>query len=261
MADQTDTNAAIWKSEEVVRSFALQAEERERQRREQFQLLARLLPFASGDAFTFVDLGAGTGAAARAVLTEYPRASAILAEYSPQMIAEGEQHMAAFGGRYRYVEFDMLASEWPEAVPARVDAVVSALSIHHLPDVRKRAIFREIFERIEPGGWYVNYDPIRAPDSALEAIWERVNDRYEPDAPFKRAHRSPQELARYENHVRYMIPLEPQLQWLREAGFANVDVFWKRLDWVIYGGCRPALEVRPTSRFSAQDAVGRTSCD
>jgi len=239
VADQTDTNAAIWKSEEVVRSFALQAEERERQRREQFQLLARLLPFDPDDVFTFVDLGAGTGAAARAVLTEYPRASAILAEYSPQMIAEGEHHMAAFAGSYRYVEFDMLASAWPEAVPAHVDAVVSALSIHHLPDGRKRAIFGEILERLQPGGWYVNYDPIRAPDAALEAIWERVNDRYEPDAPFKRAHRSPQEQARYENHVRYMIPLEPQLQWLRDAGFANVDVFWKRLDWAIYGGSRP----------------------
>ena len=246
MADQADTNAAIWKSEEVVRSFAAQAGERERQRREQFQLLARLLPFGPDDAFTFVDLGAGTGAAARAVLTEYPRASAILAEYSPQMIAEGERHMSAFDGRYRYVEFDMLASAWPEAIPAQLDAVVSALSIHHLPDDRKRAIFREILQRLKPGGWYVNYDPIRAPDPALEAIWERVNDRYdEPDAPFNRAHRSHQEQARYANHVRYMIPLEPQLQWLREAGFTNVDVFWKRLDWVIYGGARPAAALEP----------------
>jgi hypothetical protein len=33
-----------------------------------------------------------------------------------------------------------------------------------------------------------------------------------------------------------MIPLEPQLSWLREAGFKDIDVFWKRLDWVIYGG-------------------------
>ena len=239
VADQTDTNAAIWKSEEVVRSFAAQAEQRERQRREQFLLLARLLPFDRDAAFTFLDLGAGTGAAARAVLGEYPRASAVLGEYSPQMIAEGERQMAAFAGRYRYVELDMLASEWPDGVPAQLGAVVSALSIHHLPDARKRAIFGEIYRRLTPGGWYVNFDPIRAPDAALEAIWQRVNDRYDPDAPFQRAHRTPQEQARYENHVRYMIPLEPQLRWLREAGFANIDVFWKRLDWVIYGGMRP----------------------
>jgi tRNA (cmo5U34)-methyltransferase len=239
VADQADTNAAIWKSEEVVRTFAAQAEERERQRRAQFELMARVLPFEQDEAFTFLDLGAGTGAAARAVLSEYPRATAILGEYSPQMIAEGQRHMGEFAGRYRYVEFDMLGPAWPDGIPPRLDAVVSALSIHHLPDGRKQTIFREILQRLAPGGWYVNFDPVRAPDAALEAVWERVNDRYDPDAPFKRAHRSPQEQARYENHVRYMIPLEPQLAWLREAGFTTIDVFWKRLDWVIYGGMRP----------------------
>jgi tRNA (cmo5U34)-methyltransferase len=242
MADQaeTDTNAAIWKSEEVARTFAAQSEQRERERRDQLTLVARLLPFGPDDAFTFIDLGAGTGAASRAVLAEYPRAHALLAEYSPQMAAEGEKLMRPFAGRFRYVEFDMLAGQWPVAVPADLDAAISALSVHHLPDERKRGIFGEIFAHLRPGGWYVNYDPVRAPNPALEAIWERVNDRYDPEAPHKRAHRTSQEQARYENHVRYMIPLEPQLQWLREAGFTEIDVFWKRLDWVIYGGARPA---------------------
>jgi tRNA (cmo5U34)-methyltransferase len=241
MADQqTDTNAAIWKSEEVARTFAAQSEQRERQRHEQLTLLARLLPFGPDEAFTFLDLGAGTGAASRAVLAEYPRAQAILAEYSPQMTSQGERLMGAYAGRYRYVEFDMLSPQWPPAVPSVLDAVVSALSVHHLPDQRKRGIFAEIYAHLRPGGWYVNFDPVRAPDAALEATWERVNDRYDPEAPFTRAHRTPQEEARHENHVRYMIPLEPQLEWLREAGFATVDVFWKRLDWVIYGGCKLA---------------------
>jgi tRNA (cmo5U34)-methyltransferase len=239
MADQTDTNAAIWKSEEVARTFAAQAEQREGQRREQLALVARLLPFTPSDAFTFLDLGAGTGAATRAVLAEYPNATAVLAEFSPQMMAEGDKALAAHAGRYRYVEFDMLSSDWPAEIPANLDAVVSALSIHHLPDARKRTIFQEIRQRLKPGGWYINYDPVRAPDDSMESIWQRVNDRYDPQAEHLRTHRTPMEQARYENHVRYMIPLAPQLDWLRDAGFTNIDVFWKRLDWVIYGGSNP----------------------
>jgi tRNA (cmo5U34)-methyltransferase len=179
------------------------------------------------------------GAASRAVLTEYPRARSILAEYSPHMMAEGEKALAAFAGRYQYVEFDMLSAQWPADIPLALDAVVSALSIHHLPDARKRSIFREIRERLRVDGWYINYDPVRAPEAAMESIWERVNDRYDADAAYKRTHRSPQEQARYENHVRYMIPLDPQLEWLHDAGFVDIDVFWKRLDWVIYGGRNP----------------------
>ena len=67
MRDPADTNAAIWKSAEVDKSFAAQGEQRERERREQLVLVARLLPFKRTDTFTFLDLGAGTGAASRAV--------------------------------------------------------------------------------------------------------------------------------------------------------------------------------------------------
>ncbi|MBV9172450.1 MAG: methyltransferase domain-containing protein [Chloroflexi bacterium] len=238
MAEQPDTNAALWKSEEVVKAFVAQG--RERQRAEQLALVARLLPFTPSDTFTFLDLGAGTGAASRAVLAEYPNATALLGDFSEQMMAAGHQQMKEYDGRYRYVELDMHASTWPDEIPARLDAVISALSIHHLPDERKRGIFRQIFERLAPGAWYINFDPIRAPNADLETMWQRVNDRYDPEDPHRRTHRTPLEQARYENHVRYMIPLAPQLDWLREAGFLNVEVFWKRLDWVIYGGQRPA---------------------
>jgi tRNA (cmo5U34)-methyltransferase len=156
------------------------------------------------------------------------------------MMAEGEHALAPYAGRYRYVEFDMSSSTWPTDVPVPLDAAVSTLSVHHLPDARKQTLFREIRERLRPGAWYINYDPVRAPDDTLEAIWERVNDRYDSNALHTRTHRTPQEQARYENHVRYMLPLEPQLAWFRAAGFENVDVYWKRLDWVIYGGSAPA---------------------
>ena len=239
MSEPADTNAAIWQSAEGVGAWTAEAEAQERKRVVHRRFMASLLPFGEQQGFTFLDLGAGTGAASRAVLSEFPRATAVLADFSNEMMAEGEGSLASFKGRYRYVEFDMLSSDWPAEVPVPLDAVVSALSIHHLPDARKRTIFGEIRQRLRPNGWYINYDPVRAPDPSLEAIWERVNDVYDPEGPYNRANRTPQELARYENHVRYMIPLAPQLEWLREAGFTNIDVFWKRLDWVIYGGSNP----------------------
>ena len=71
-SDQADTNAAIWKSAEAVKSFAAQADQRERERREQLLFIARLLPFKRTDAFTFLDLGAGMGAAC-GVVSDLPR--------------------------------------------------------------------------------------------------------------------------------------------------------------------------------------------
>ena len=241
MSDPTDTNAAIWKSDRGIAYWVSTAEDRERRRGEHRRLMADLLPFGDDEAFTFVDLGAGTGAAARAVLDRYRGARAILADFSPQMMEEGERELAPYDGRYRYVELDLGGGEWPSSIPDQVGAVISSLCVHHLPDERKRQLFAEILLRLEPGGWYLNYDPVTAGDPVVEAAWERANDRLDPEAAAKRAHRTPEEHTRYENHIRYMSPLAPQLDFLRAAGFEAVDVYWKQLDHVIYGGRRPLV--------------------
>jgi len=238
MAD-VDTNEAQWKSEAHVQRWAAEAALREAKRAEPMKLLAALLPFEDEEAFTFVDLGAGTGMASRAILDAYPRAQAILADFSAAMMGEGARAMAPYEGRYRYVEFDMGQPNWPADMPVPLDAAITSQCVHHLPDDRKEGLFREIFERLKPGGWYFNYDPVKAPNPPVEYAWQRVNDRFDPQSAYKRTHRSPQEQDRYQNHVRYMMPLEPQLSFLQAAGFEAIDVYWKQLDYVIYGGRRP----------------------
>ena len=238
--DSPDTNAAIWKSDAGIQRWLAGMDDRERKRADQFAFIAQLLPFDQDARFTLLDLGAGTGAAARGVLTYYPRAEAILADFSPQMMDAGLAVLRPFAGRYRYVEFDLLSSAWPAAIPAQVDAAVTSQCIHHLPDERKQSLFREILEHLRPGGWYINFDPVAPPDPEVGAEWERVNDRLDPAAAYKRTHRTPLEQSSYENHVRYMIGLDRQIGFLKAAGFTAVDVYWKKLDYVIYGGKRPS---------------------
>ena len=239
MVDSRESNAAVWKSDENVARWVATAGERERGRSAARQLLAELLAFDADDAFTFVDLGAGTGAAARAVLDRYPSSQAVLADYSPQMMEEGRRALADYEGRYRYVEIDLAEGHWPDELDGGLEAVISSLCVHHVPDERKRMLFGEVLSRLAPGGWYLNYDPVRADDPAVEAAWQQVQDLRDPEAAERRAHRSPEEHARFENHVRHITTLEVQLGLLREAGFEAVDVYWKELDHVIIGGRRP----------------------
>jgi tRNA (cmo5U34)-methyltransferase len=240
MENPADTNAAIWQSPEAVRAWSAEAQRQERTRAEHRSFLAALLPFGPEQEFTFLDLGAGSGAASRAILLQYPGATAILADFSAEMMSVGEREMAPFAGRYRYVEFDMAGGgPWPGAIPAALDAVVTSLCVHHLPDERKQALFGEIFGQLGPGGWYLNYDPVSAEDPVVAATWERVSDAGDPEAAARRRNRTPLEQARWDNHIRYIIPLGPQLEYLRSAGFEGVDVYWKQLEHVIYGGRRP----------------------
>jgi tRNA (cmo5U34)-methyltransferase len=240
MPDSEDTNAAVWKSDIGVNFWKSTQDEREQRRAGHRTLMAELLPFAADQPFTFADLGAGTGAASRVILDHFTAAQAILADFSAQMMAQGEAELKPYAGRYRYVEFDLAApGSWPDGMTDPVDAAISSLSVHHLNDARKQSLFAEIRSHLAPGGWYLNYDPVAPPDAVVEEAWLRAGDRRDPAAAAKREHRTPEEQFRYENHVRYMIPLDQQLGFLRAAGFEGVDVFWKNLDYVIYGGRRP----------------------
>src|SRR5579859_5835508 len=240
MGEPADTNAAIWQSAEAVEAWAAEAQRQERSREAHRRFMALLLPFAEQDEFTFLDLGAGTGAASRVILRLYPRSTAILADFSAEMMRAGEREMEPFAGRYRYVEFDMAAAgDWPAGIPAALDAAVTSMCVHHLPDDRKQSLFTEISAHLAPGGWYLNYDPVRAADPLVEATWDRVRDREDPEGAARRHHRSPLEQARWDNHVRYIAPLAPQLEYLRAAGFEGVEVYWRHLENVIFGGCRP----------------------
>lgn len=241
-AVEPDSNAAIWKSAESVRAWVDDVEPRQRALRRRWELMGQLLPIKDDEAFTFIDLGAGTGGAARAILDLYPRSHAILADFSKQMMAEAASRLAPYAGRYDYVEFDLTTPNWPPDIPDRVAAIVSSQCVHHLPDERKQALFAEIYDRLANGGWYLNLDPVSTDDPAIDAAWLRAGDRIDPTATMHRLHRTPEEEARHRNHVRHLIPLDRQLDFLRAAGFTAVDVYWKHLDYVVYGGTRAAHE-------------------
>ena len=234
-----DSNASIWKSADIITSRTARAGAREAKGTAQWELMAQLLPFDEDDTFTFLDLGAGTGSASHGILQLYPHSTAILADFSAEMIAAGEVEMQPFAGRYRFVTFDMSTDVWPTAIPRKVDAVITGMSIHHMPDDRKRGLFAEIFDRLRPGGWYLNYDAIDSDEAVVRDAWTRAHDRIDPLAAEQRQHPTALDLARHTNHMRHVIPLSPQLTWFTQAGFIGVDVYWKKLEDVVYGGMRP----------------------
>jgi SAM-dependent methyltransferase len=104
------------------------------------------------------------------------------------------------------------------------DVIVSALAIHHLPDDRKRELFAEVFDRLQPNGVFYDLDVVASPTAELHAISQATFgfDEREQDPSDQPAR------------------LEDQLNWLHEAGFTHVDCFWKWLELSLVGGTRPA---------------------
>ncbi len=166
-----------------------------------------------------LDLGTGDGRVIAGLRLAFPEAEVVGLDFSRPMLDKAverfaDDHAASF------VEHD-LNDELPEELGS-FDLIISAQAIHHLPDRRKRALYEEVFALTASGGVFCNVDLVALPaaelsERAMHAYGIGPEDRDPMDQP---------------------APIEPQLKWLRAAGFTNVDCYWKWLSGAILVGER-----------------------
>jgi SAM-dependent methyltransferase len=235
------TPGAHWQREELAASFA------ERRRilipllELQEDVVTRLFSRSELPVKRFLDVGAGAGAMSELMLGAGgagSEASGVLVDFSQPMLARAGVNLAGYAGRWQAVTGDLNGPSWRDALPGgRYDAVVSGLAIHHLPPERKRALFAEILELLEPGGMFVNMDYV-AIDGPLRGLFDE-----EMLANAVRAERE-SDGTRHEHEVDLEDDddrpdtVEDQLRWLRDAGFQEVEVHFKWAEAAVFGGVR-----------------------
>ena len=192
---------------------------------------AAALELIPTDAMRIVELGAGSGLFSAMLRAAFPEAHLTLIDFSENMLALARDRM----GDNPRITFS-LTDYTTEPLPPHSDAIVSALSIHHLEDERKHALLRPIFTALRPGGLFINADHIAGPTSELEETYQlrwlsevRANGATEQQIA--------DSLFRQQEDRR--TPVATQLAWLRAAGFTNVDCWYKHSSFAVISGTRP----------------------
>ncbi len=217
-------------------------------REEQIETVCRLIPARSDEQFNAVELGAGDGALAATVLSSFPNCNYLALDGSDLMRGRLQALPESRAGRLRVADFDLADSQWPALLPSPLRCVLASLIVHHLDgEEAKRGLFSSIASRLEPGGAFIVVDLVEyaspyARDTYVRQWDEGVRTR------IKQSGEGPEAYEIFREHrwnfyadpdpdpYDQPSPLPNQLNWLREAGFSEVDCFWMYAGHAIFGG-------------------------
>ena len=195
----------------------------------EFEALYRAAVWAAevpGNRSSILDIGSGTGLLSELLLKRYPTASLTLLDMAPSMLEVARRRLE---GREN-VQY-LLRDYSREGIDEGYDIICSALSIHHLARQRKRALYRKVYSALTPGGVFVNADQVEGESPWTHQRYLEYWDSFVKNGPIE-----PQEaeaiLAR-RDQLDKMEKLSLQLKWLRESGFADVDVVYKNRSFAV----------------------------
>lgn len=173
--------------------------------------LVSIVPGSPGEALRVVDLGAGDGRLAEAVLLHFPRATLVALEGSAPPREDLAARLAPFGNRARIVAFDVTGLDWWDRMFG-ADVVMSAFGLNGLNDAKKRYLYKAAADRLSPRGGLLIADDVVVQHPLAFAP---------PRETFPAA-------------------LLHQLMWLKHAGFAAVDCFRVEEGQAVFGGFKQA---------------------
>jgi len=216
-------------------------------RRAQIGMLTSLIPAERRETFSVVELGAGQGALARAVLRAFPACRYVALDRSARMRSALRRTLRAFGPRAAVREFELADAAWRRDLPRPLRCVLASLVVHHLTDAEKQRLFADVAARLDRGGGFLLADlvlPVNArarrlfADQWTEAARTQSRARSGGAAALRRFIRDGWNYYAASDPDPYDQParLVEQMQWMREAGFAQVDCFWMHAGHAIFGG-------------------------
>ena len=175
-----------------------------------------------------LDLGAGTGLLTQLLWEKHPKARFQLVDMAEEMLNIAKNR---FSGQenFEYINEDYLKYDFD----GLFDMIVSSLSIHHLNHSDIKSLYQKAYDHLKPDGIFLNADEVIGPGSYSEEMyqknWMEVIDQAGLEESDKKVIL---ERMNFDNPA----TLEDNIKWLQEAGFKDVDVYYKYYNFVVLYG-------------------------
>ncbi|MCK5237344.1 MAG: class I SAM-dependent methyltransferase [Deltaproteobacteria bacterium] len=187
-----------------------------------------------------LELGCGSGEMAEILTNSYPGIELTLTDASVEMLKSAQKRFKDSKTNFIETTFESILSG--DVKLGNFDFVFSSLALHHLTPEERKEIFKVIHSHLNPDGFFMNMDTHKAPSEEIEKLYlsmkikAALNNKTEPGLKseideFIRRYHDPE-------HYKRLSTLEMDVASLKEAGFSNVDIYYKNGMFACFGGNR-----------------------
>jgi len=240
----SDFNKSAWADNTFAENYLDKADIYIVERRKMFWYVSSLFRhfFGGGENIKLLDIGCGDGVLTEELLRAHSAIAATLIDGNDGMLLRAKERLNAFQN------VSYLKASFQEILAGAIslgsyDLCVSSMAIHHLEMNEKASLFKKILSHLNAEGHFINIDVVLPPSEELEswyfAIWRdwlgHMMNRYNvtdevPEDLIKR-YKDPSSMNKPDT-------LSNQLKSLKEAGFVDVDCYFKNGIFVVFGGKR-----------------------
>jgi tRNA (cmo5U34)-methyltransferase len=198
-----------------------------------FTAATQIIPFPAETPLHVLDLGAGTGLFSQRVFSSYPNAKFVLVDLAEKLMDIAHHRFKNYPDQFSYLIQDYRELDGKY----QYNLVISSLSIHHLTDHEKAELFGRIYQLLRSPGIFVNVDQVRGETLDLQRLyWDQwLAHVRNMGGTEEEILSSTQRRQTYDKDAL----LSDQLNWLRAAGFSNVDCVYKHYFVGVFIGMKP----------------------
>jgi tRNA (cmo5U34)-methyltransferase len=240
---KTNFRESHWANREFAHEYLKDSDIFIPQRMQVLELIKNIFSFYIDEKIQrpyIIDLGCGDGAITKALMDVKKDLLSTLIDGSEHMLESALNNIP--GGNIKeaiHISFQDLYNS--SVIKSEADFIVSSLAIHHLNENEKYLLFKYVYTKLRKGGMFINYDPVLSPSEELEKlnlrIWKEWILNLEAKIHPKRNKSMDYIPMQYKNN-KDNVPstLDSQLEMLKQAGFLDINLFYKYGLFCLFGG-------------------------
>lgn len=212
--------------------------------KEQLDTISRIIEKINPSINTFLDLGCGDGFLGFFIYRFYPNSHGVFLDSSEEMIDKAQQK--DLENKSEFIVQDLNDAEWYKSIRTvkKFDLIISGFSIHHISNKKKKRLYKDIYQLLNPNGIFLNLEHVSSPTPVLEELFndlflDNMSD-YQRHIGNEKTREEIKKIYHDPDHKKLNLleSVEKQCRWLREFGFTEVDCYMKIFELALFGGVK-----------------------